>query len=163
MNIVKACVAIFTGVIGVTLSVPAFAACIAAPYNSSFPPATFTDSISASQNAYLYVNSTLKSSRNASKLTFTSTGRLEYNLRGIRTIWNSGRENCIPSPYTTYYARFQSDGNLVVYWVLSNNPFNLIPIWASNTSGHPNARLVITEQDDLAIYDGSQKIWGISK
>jgi hypothetical protein len=47
----------------------------------------------------------------------------------------------------------QADGNLVVYTVSS------FPLWASHTSGYPNATLAIQNDGNMAIYWSGVAIW----
>lgn len=50
-------------------------------------------------------------------------------------------------------AAFQPDGNLVVYDAANQ------AVWASNTAGHPAAQLVLQEDGNITIIDGSSVLW----
>ena len=148
--------------LGTLVAAPSFAACLPGPY-LSLPPVSYSGSVLASQNVIFSVDSTLSSLNGLHKMTFQKDGNLVFNWNGARIIWSSKTQNCLPTPYATMYAKFQSDGNLVVYYTLQNNPTVPIAVWASNTQGHPNARLTVTEDGLLAIYDSNNtKLWAIA-
>lgn len=55
------------------------------------------------------------------------------------------------SPNANYYAKFQSDGNLVVYDAKNN------PVWHSHTNEMRNAVLYLTDTGKLCIYSNDKK------
>ncbi len=82
-------------------------------------------------------------------LTYRTNGNLVLTNAGGSVIWQTGTLS------TAGYASMQiSDGNFVLYtpswW----------PYWASNTTGHPNAYLKVTDDGHLRIYDANNnQIW----
>jgi hypothetical protein len=84
-----------------------------------------------------------------------------------------------------YFLSFQGDGNLVLYksvngkdnplWASSTNgranhcfmqaDGNFVlykdryPVWASGSSGHTNATLIVQEDGNMVIYDGQKAVW----
>eukprot|EP01136_Pigoraptor_vietnamica_P031127 Opistho-1_new@91298 len=108
---------------------PAYA-CITGPYAGT-PPTSHTGTVSPT--THLGPDSTIYSPNGVYKLIFEKTGNLALYKNGNQLQWTSNSKNCIPTPNVAFAARFQSDGNFVVYWHPSNNPFQLIPIWSTNT------------------------------
>ncbi|MFD0532324.1 hypothetical protein ACFQ1I_46420 [Kitasatospora arboriphila] len=68
-------------------------------------------------------------------------------------LWATGTAQQVIGDYSHRYAQMQYDGNFVVY---DGNT----PVWASNTAGFPEARLVLQDDGNLVIYSGSgQPVW----
>ncbi|WP_336203864.1 trypsin-like serine protease [Nonomuraea sp. LPB2021202275-12-8] len=65
--------------------------------------------------------------------------------------WRSPRE--LYGAADDWTVRFQNDGNLVV------DDENGDSLWSSKTHGHPAARLVCEDAGNVAIYDGTTKLW----
>jgi hypothetical protein len=63
-------------------------------------------------------------------------------------LWDAGSG---PGRGTTR-AVMQTDGNFVIY--VGNNP-----IWASDTAGHPGARLVAQDDGNVVVYQGAMPLW----
>jgi len=84
-------------------------------------------------------------------LRFSSDGNLElWNESANELIWESGTrgEQLI----------MQGDGNLVIYTAEGE------PVWASNTSGHEDAVLVLEDNGAMAILssDGKDTLWEVT-
>lgn len=160
MKTVKTFIVSTAAMLGVLYATPS-SACITGPYAGT-PPISYTGTVNASQNVHLGPESTIYSTNGVYKLVFEKTGNLALYKNGTQLQWSSNSKNCIPTPYVAFAARFQSDGNLVVYWHLQSNPLQLIPVWSTNTHGNPNSTLVVQNDGNVVIYGPSNNVlWSI--
>lgn len=165
MKLVHTCMfaaaALFTGLSQNAAS----AACIAGPY-MSLPPTTINLSSTIlgyvhMQGQSLSVNSTIVSPNGVYQLKFEKEGDLVLYKNGTQRVWSSGIQNCIPTPYAAFNFRLQADGNMVIYYVLQNNPTQPIAVWSTGTFGNNNARFYLRDTGKIEIRTEStdQLLW----
>ena len=158
MRILKCVFSFSFAIIGISTSTSAFAGCAPGPYRT--PPAynSYVGSVAAG-GMYLYVNNNMYSPSGNYRLTFQTDGNLVLYSSSGAVRWATNVRNCIPTPYNSFETVFQGDGNLVVYYVQGVD--QLVPVWNSHTSGHPNARLNVQDDGNLVISDGSSVLFSL--
>jgi hypothetical protein len=168
MRIFNASVAATALMFGILSANSSSAACIAGPYGSGLPPTTINLGSTIlgyveMQDQVLTVGSTIISPNGVYQLKVRPEGDLAlYN--GSQVIWSSPVQNCIPTPYFTRHTKLQSDGNLVVYYSLQNNPVPLIAAWSTGTFGNSNSRLFVQNDGNVVIRGTSdQVLWAIRR
>lgn len=160
---IKTSVVAAVAMLGVLCATPSYAACIAGPY-VNVAPVTYSDTLTAAQNASLYAESSMYSLSGVYRLIFQKDGNLVLYKNGSQVIWATNIQNCIPTPNVTVRTRFQSDGNLVVYYALNNNITQEFSVWDTNTQGHPNARMVLQNDGNLVIRDANDSVlWAVRR
>lgn len=161
MRITRASVIATATAFSALLSTPSYAACTVGPY-ISMPTATYSDTVTAAQNVSLYANSAIYSTTGVYKLIFQVDGNLVLYKNGSQVIWAVNVQNCIPTPNVAVRARFETDGNLSIYYALQNNPTQEFSVWSTNTQGHPNSRLIVQNDGNVVIYDSNNSVvWAI--
>jgi hypothetical protein len=103
------------------------------------------------------VSGSLVSNDGRFRLTYQNDGNFVL-YQGNTPLWSSHTALSVPTGgYTAYQARFQADGNLVVYDYYAGAE---TPVWASNTDGNPGSTLNLQNDGNLVIYNASGKaIW----
>lgn len=94
----------------------------------------------------LRVDEAITSSDGDYRLLMQGDGNLVLYGPG-RPMWATGTSGQV------MYAGMQDDGNFVLYAP------GTVPIWASNTAGHPGAHLLVQNDGNLVIYGPSGPIW----
>ena len=116
----------------------------------------------------LYPNDSFVSQDGRFRLTFQMDGNLVL-YQGTNPLWNTKTNFPMwipaPAPFPGEVLNprqaekvvFQGDGNLVVYHQFT--PTKDQTPWASNTDGHPNARLIVQDDGNVVIRDNGKPIW----
>jgi hypothetical protein len=158
MKFTKVMSFIAAAAVGLATSAPSYARDIVTPAADYGLPGT----------QILYPNDSFVSPDGRFRLTFQTDGNLVLR-QGTAVLWSSktdfpmwidapgGYPGQVLNPRYAEKAAFQADGNLVVYH--QNTPTKDHTPWASNTDGHPNARLLVQNDGNVVIYDNGKAIW----
>lgn len=94
-------------------------------------------------------------------------GTVEAAMIPVGSVFHGRQSAWAVSPNRAYILIMQGDGNLVLYKAVGQNPvpapgavMNVVPLWASNTTGQGAEYFAVQNDGNLVIYTANNKpVW----